>query len=439
MHGWRILGVGALVALLGVATAHAQTSTIVKYNEGPGVRLGEALVLHPGVGVATMYDTNVFYNATDENPQGAPYLAALFHLDLATLSPQRTEGQPAAPRVADFRLRFGGAYRNYFTDNRFITDQNNVDLDGSLNATFNPGGWISFRVSDDYVRTSQARNMEGPGSFVRDYNRAGAQLGVSPGGGMLNFALGYNFYVDHFENGWSYASINPDLMTHEFTLQAGWRFLPKTAVNLWLSQGITSRDLVLGGQRHPDSYPFRVELGLIGQLTYKLQAMLRAGYGNGFYQSVAGAPSGNFNSVIGTAQLKWLIDPTATVTVGYNRNFQDSLFGDSYTDDHFFARYDQLLFGRVVLNVAGGFRYRQYNGLDPRVWTIGSRSDALVDAQAGADFRIKDWLFAGVAYNLLLDSTSARPAFISGPGAAPLVDNPSYTKHLVSARVEVAY
>jgi hypothetical protein len=431
--------VGAVALLLGAGTASAQTATLVKYNEGPGFKLTDNLVLHPGAGVMSSYDTNVFYNATSEHPVGAPFIAALFHFDLATLPPQRLEGQPGggADQVVDFRLKFAGAYRNYISDNPNITSQNNVDLDGSLYATFNPRGRYTFRVSDDYVRGVTPRNMEGTGSFIRDYNRAGALFGAAPGGGMLSFSLGYSFTYDHYENGWSFASLNPDLVAHEFALNATWRFLPKTVASLIASQGLYNRDLVLSGQRHPNSYPLRVEFGLAGQLTYKLSALLRVGYGNGFYSSVPGRTVGNFNNVVGTAQLKWQLDTAAALTIGYNRNFYDSVFGDSFTDEHFFARYDHMLFGRLVLNVAGGFRYRQYNGLDTAVWGISSRSDNLFDVHAGVDFRIRDWLFAGVAYDLMADQTSARPNFVSG--GAPIPDDPSYTKQLISARVEVAY
>jgi hypothetical protein len=438
MHGRRLLWVGAAVLLLCARTASAQFTTLVKYNEGPGFKLADNLVIHPGVGFATAYDTNVFYGAPDTAPVGAAYVAALFHFDLATLPPQRLEGQQPATQAVDFRLRFAGAYRNYISSISNITAQNNVDLDGGLTANFNPGGKVTFGISDDYVRSVQPQNLEGPGSYIHDYNRAGAKLGINPGGGMLTFGLGYSFLIDHYENGWSFANLNPDLTAHEFSLAVRWKFLPKTVLSLTASEGIYSRDLVLNNQRHPDSYPLRVELGLAGQLTYRLQATVKVGYGNSFYQNLPTAVS-NYSNVIGGAQLKWLIDTTAALSVGYDRSFYDSIFGDFYTDDHFFGRYDHMLFGRLVLNALAGYRYRQYSGLDPEVWSISSRNDNLFEVHAGADFRIREWLFAGVAYDLVADSTSARPIFVSGGAAAPLAYNPNYTKQIISAHLEVAY
>jgi hypothetical protein len=437
MLNWRGFFIGAMVLLCSAPAAHAQF--LVRYSEGPGLKLTDNLVFHPGIGVTTTYDSNVFFNASSENPVSAPTVAAVFHLGLATLPPQRTEDQPTnvPGQVVDFRLSFSGAYRTYLSDLDTVSSQSNMDLDGSLNALFNPRGQVQLRITDDFVRMVTPKNIQSEGSFVRDHNEAAAVATFAPGGGMLSFGVGYRFILDHFENDWDngVASFDPDLTIHQLSLNAKWQFLPKTAALLNVTEGITRRGLVLtaGGSRHPDSYPLRVELGLVGQLTFKLQATLTVGYANAFYQDVANRTVGNYNNVIGSARLRWQIDSLAWLSLGYDLNFADSLFADLYTDHHAFARYDHMLFGRLVLHLEGGYRYRTYSGIDP-FWGLTARNDNLFEVHAGADFRIREWLFVGVAYDLLADRTDARPAFGAG-----LPDDPSYTRQVVSFLLSVAY
>ena len=107
MHGWHKLWAGAIVLatalLIGPSAASAQT--LVKYNEGPGLKLSNSVVLHGGAAVMGSYDTNVFYG--NQGAVGSFFLTPIAHVDLATLPPQRLEGQPEGPtQSVDFRLRF---------------------------------------------------------------------------------------------------------------------------------------------------------------------------------------------------------------------------------------------------------------------------------------------------------------------------------------------
>jgi hypothetical protein len=441
MHGWHKIWAGAIVlatALL-IAPAAASAQLLIKYNEGPGLKLGDAVVFHPGAAVQTSYDSNVFYNASDEGVKSAPLINSIIHLDLSTLSPQRMEGQEgkASSQVVDFRLRFAGAYRAFISSNENIKKQSNFDVDTGLNALFNPKGKVRFRVFDDFLRTITPQNTETTGSYIRDYDVGGADLAIAPGGEMLTFKLGYQFTLDHWENKWSngLSSFNPDFYGHQFGLEAKWKFLPKTAAFLQVTEGINSRpDYLINNVKHPDSYPLRVWAGLVGQLTYLMSVTVRAGYGNGFYQGVTGRASvGNFNNFVGGAEFAWQLTTTGKLKIGYDRNFYDSLWSDYYTDDRVYLGYDHMFFSRLILHLDGGYRYRQYEGLDAAVWGVTSRNDNVVDAHAGVDYRILDWLYVGVGYDLWYDGTSARPSF------GGVADNPSYTKHVAWFKVDVSY
>lgn len=74
----------ALIILFTANQAQAQFNAPIRYNEGPGVKLSDSLVFHPGVEVEGRYDSNALYT---DSPKGAPYMRFIGHLDLATLSP----------------------------------------------------------------------------------------------------------------------------------------------------------------------------------------------------------------------------------------------------------------------------------------------------------------------------------------------------------------
>ena len=437
MHGWHKLWAGAIVLatalLIGPSAASAQT--LVKYNEGPGLKLSDSVVLHGGAAVMGSYDTNVFYS--NQGAVGSFFLTPIGHVDLATLPRQRLEGQPEGPTQAvDFRLRFAAGYRAYLSSDENVKKQSNVDLDGGLNLVINPKGRYKGTISDEYVRTVTPSNMEGPGSYIRDYNVAGAKLDIAPGGGMLAFGLGYSFTMDWWEkNLASLGGSKPNMFAHLITLDGKWKFLPKTAVVLRVSEGIISRpDLVINGEKHPDSYPVRVEAGLMGQLTYRLSATIMAGYGNGLYQAATGRPNpANFNNALVTAQLRWQVATTGALTLGFNRNFFDSLWSDYYTDNRVTLRYDHMLFSRLLLHLDGGYTYRQYSGLDPAIWGVSSRNDNVIEGHAGVDWRIKEWLFVGAGYDLYYVNADRTITY----GGLPY--NPSYVKHVVFFRAEVSY
>ena len=79
---------GALITLLFASSALAQFNAPIRYNEGPGLKLSDSLVFHPGLDVEGRYDSNVFYA---DQAKGAPYLRLIGHLHLAGVDAQCIE------------------------------------------------------------------------------------------------------------------------------------------------------------------------------------------------------------------------------------------------------------------------------------------------------------------------------------------------------------
>src|SRR5258706_14952373 len=97
--GWSLLALS--VALACASTARA---------EGPGLKLGDQLVLHLGVGTELRYDSNVFFEPNNE--AGALIFRALGSVDLATRPHQRGG---SAPHTLDFPLHLGADYTESVT------------------------------------------------------------------------------------------------------------------------------------------------------------------------------------------------------------------------------------------------------------------------------------------------------------------------------------
>src|SRR5262245_7147969 len=140
----RRLAAAAVLACLAAAPARA---------EGPGIKLGEALVLHPGIYLGGGYDSNVFFSsgAPTDPIQGAGYLNVRPHVDLATLSLQRGGD---TPHMLDFRLHLGATFRFFPTSDTNLNTHWGADVDSGFALSLFPFGNYSFDLFDNFVRSS---------------------------------------------------------------------------------------------------------------------------------------------------------------------------------------------------------------------------------------------------------------------------------------------
>src|SRR5581483_5658183 len=124
----------ALALAPAVAWAQAETWSAYPssvYREGPGLRIGQApIVFHPGIILEGGYDSNVFYSPAGQET-GAGVLRIRAHLDIATLPPQRMEGDSgtADPKV-DFRFSGQVEYRQYLSGSSDVLHPGQINLLG---------------------------------------------------------------------------------------------------------------------------------------------------------------------------------------------------------------------------------------------------------------------------------------------------------------------
>lgn len=399
--------------------------------EGPGVRLGDQLVLHPGIGFEVRWDSNIFYQT--QNPVSAFLLRLTPRIDLATRPPQRGGN---TPHMLDFRLHAGLDYREYLTSEASIRRHREFNVEAGVIASINPQGQVALDLFDNYVRFTQPPYSNVSYNLNRDVNDLGARLRIRPSGGRLEVGASYIFGVDFWEN--SQGNINDfNLFSHFFQLRGSWKFFPKTAVYLQLDETLyTYLDSKVF--LHPNSYPFRAIAGLNGLITPKLTLNAWIGYGNGFYVT---GPSPN--TAIGGVELRWKPTLLSTGTIGYRHDFINSLLGSFYNFDAVYIGWNEQIW-RFNLGLRAQYQNNRYEGIMPITGNASpsgtfssTGTDNVFNLGARVDYAIRDWVFIGAGYdlNLLRTDRVLRSINLTIPGLFPV----DFTKHVVWLQLALLY
>lgn len=306
-------------------------ATGLVYAEGPGVKLGDRMVFHPGLGLEFRFDSNFFAEPESAAPSRVFVMRLTPRLDFATRPPERNGN---APHGLDFRLHLGGTYSELLTGDNFLAAHRSFGVDASMLLTILPGHAFSIDIFDNYFRTVQPPYSKLPYNLDRDTNEAGIRLRYAPGGRRLEFSFGYTFGLDLFEVA---ALQDLNVFYHRLQFRALWRFFPKTAVYVDVTETPYHYQNV-GIIAHPNSFPLRATAGLIGLLTTKLKFHAWVGYGNGFYTS---GPSPN--TPIGGLEFTWRPTLLSTGDIGYRHDFVNSLLGSYYDLDAAYIGWTQLI------------------------------------------------------------------------------------------------
>ena len=132
-------------------------------------------------------------------------------------------------------------------------------------------GQLGFGLADTFVRLEDPPYNAGPASDHPLQQPGVRELRWAPGGGRLTGTLRYTNMIDVLQGDFSYATS----MTNALMLDASWKWLPKTAIFLNVTQGY--RDVPARSRRRKEpSYPLRVTAGLRGLLTEKTSVAARA-------------------------------------------------------------------------------------------------------------------------------------------------------------------
>jgi len=431
----RYLAVLALLAVTGIcvraqAQAGGNTASATAAAAGGGIRLGDALVLHLGLGIETGWDSNVFFQPdTATSPAtNAFYLRLNPSFDLTNRPRQGTRA---------FQLDFHGGlgYVEYLSNRDVTADNRQFNVDAGVLANFFATGPYNFALFDNYVRTTMPPYTATTENFNRDSNQLGLRINLSPGGGRLTLTIGYLFGLDYFENA---ALSDFDLLSHQFDLRGTWRFLPKTALYISASEVVNLYQHP-GASNHPDSYPLHVEAGIQGLITAKLTVNAWVGYANGFYQwsaataATVGTP--NPNTAVGGVSLAWKPTMLSTGTIGYQHDFQNSLLGAYYDEDMVYLSWTQLIW-RFTGFIRAQYTNMRFKGVQAvQATTDGTDNNLMLNVRV--DYPFKDWLIGSVGYDFYLNRSDRMLAV--GTGTSPATVPVDYTKNVVYLRISFQY
>jgi len=116
------------------------------------------------------------------------------------------------------------------------------------------------------------------------------------------------------------------------------------------------------------------------------------------------------------------------VVLGYRHAFENSVISNFYYSETAYASYVQQIASRVALDLSGRYIYKNYQGLyDPATL---ERTDNFFQVGATLDYFVRNWIYAGIGYALLLnrsDVVSTTPTDVD------------YTKQQVFVRVGITY
>ena len=257
--------------LLLCTTASAQDQTWLndrKYREGAGFRVGN-FELHPGIGADFGYDSNYYKRDSTEDPVGSLRIRVSPSFSVSTLGPQRSEGGP--PPSVGFRMEIGATYNEFIPVSGSepaqdsLQEQRNIGGDVKLNLDILPQRTWSGRIHGGVGRTTRPT---GEGALSESFNRilpnAGAELIWTPGSGMLDWRLGYEFSGTFFESG-GFQNLNST--RHDVVTRGRWRFLPRTALMFDGRFGFINYSDGTSSVRKTSSRPMRARVGLNGLIT----------------------------------------------------------------------------------------------------------------------------------------------------------------------------
>jgi hypothetical protein len=406
----RVIAIApALLFTMGGA-AHAQDVLV----EGPGIKVGEATVLHPRIGLEGGVVSNVFFD--DANEVSAPILRLLAGMDIAPSGGDRLgEFDESSPRTIDFRAGADLEYTEYLTSNDRARDQRNLDANAHANLTFFPLGNVSFALSDKFQRIGRPTNFESTRSLDRDVNHFKAEMIIQPRGHNISGGPRYENVIDYFESDDSeFAS----RIQHEVGAKVNWKFFPYTQA--WLDGSLGFYDAlgdnsVDGMEYKIASRPLRVQLGLDTVLTEWTTINAYVGYANGFYDS---GPS--YNSVIGGIDFGWRYVPTGKIVLGYRYDVHDSINANYYGEHQGKLSLTQEI-RTVVLTASAGARVRGYRGIPDVINEMeDERDDLIIEGHGRAAWVLADRFSLYADYALQVVDTDFR----TNEG-----DDPSYLRH----------
>ncbi len=455
---WTLFAGIFLSALCSLSPAVARAGgaqNLPRVADGDGLKVGKKSKFHGGIALPVGVDSNIFNNASNapnESPRAGAFLYPTGWVGVGSRDvvggvlqtpPERTS------RLADYNIGLIAGFRQFLSGDEKIRTVPKLSLGVGLRLSLLPGRRFEIRISDDVFRGAAPGSIESRGTdfnFNRIEHEGALDFIARPGGGRLSLSLGYRNRYMRFGLE-DLAKSNH--MRHGLAHETKWRFLPKSALVLnynfdWTFY--TDCCVSVGLGRNEDSFAHRLLGGYRGQIGKKVALSALVGWGWGFYRDDPNGP--NFGSFLGNVGLSYFPTLRTTLSLNGGRTFNDSIFGNYYTDNgaNFLASHQFRW--RMNLQAGLGVIGRTYSGLPVEGEETqdvtryegrgaeGYQSEhTLFTLLAKVDQPIGRIFSVGLSYTMLVDSTQFRVTYpldpVPGDPGAPteFTDELGYIKH----------
>jgi len=388
-----------------------------------GLEVADGNLLHVGVGVEGGYDSNVFFS--DTNASGSAILRVVPFLEL-----NNTNRQGMVPSTLFYDLGATLTYREYLSSDPDIKSQRAFQPGVFGTLEFGRQQSLGFAITEAYARTEDPPYIRGDQPITRDNNLATAAARWAPGGGRLAGVLRYTNTLDLFETENLKVA---NSVSHLMSLDVSWKWLPKTALVLQVSQGYIYYLNSQNGVSKPSSFPFHAMVGLRGLITAKLIAAVLVGYANGFYDMTRQGPTGLAGNLSANAEVTYRPTMLTSMVLGYRRDFQNAVLGDFYYLDSVYLSVGQAIASRFGAGLTVRYDSRSFQNVPLANGALISRHDNFWQVGANLDYHVRDWSYVGIAYTLMSNQSDYEPLAAQDPGRV------NFVKQLVFARLGISY
>ncbi|HJN72299.1 MAG TPA: hypothetical protein QGF58_00080 [Myxococcota bacterium] len=405
----------------------ALTSTLVvgQAEAAPGdhVQVGRAELV-PSIDIGTEYRTNLYFV---EDQDLAISGAALL------VNPEIRVGMQTNEINLDLGARYG-IKKYYFTnkDQNPVYQRSNLDryndISSNLNLGILPNAIVGVKLGEDFTVDNRATEAEwAEGSLItRLKSDTTGAIAVQPGSSFF-VDLGGHFLYDSYGGnpGASFGNSSRLNRRTAYGPQAtlNWHFFPRTALLVdfgmdWFRWEENALNAVGGqgvedvGDRLgiPDGREWRATAGVQGRVSHSFVVNVIGGYGQIDYdeQSVLDAAAElaangargadeinvsegwatdlkGLSGLLITTKATWKPVAGQSMSLGYQKDFEDSWFTNYLAYHYGFARYNGLVASRWGVELEGGLRYETYVG-------ELNRNDMFIRTQGGLAYNAAEWM-----------------------------------------------
>lgn len=364
----------AVLAIAFPASAFAQATV------GTGFPIGEKSRIHTNLDLAAGYDSN--FQRLPEGQDGG---------DTSDVKMQIRPGLevevPGTSVALSLRTKL-------FIEHFF--DASDTKFGGDVGADLRLGSeqsTIGFELKDTLARTPTFfADLGAVGAdeirFQQWQNRGSARFVLRPGGGALEFRLGYGNELHIYDN-------LPNSQRHAAEFEAKLKFLPKTALIFAADMSFFDATQERGLDTNPAT-PYNVAVGLQGQITSRFSTLLRVGFGDTLSwedEHFGTLSDSNIRTLIASANLTYAFMPGSSVSVGYDRAVRPVIVLDTYTSDAVNARVILAVGERLAFGVYGMFENRSFGG--------GQGDSRLLAGDARIEYWFFEFLKGGLVYQVI--------------------------------------